>query len=232
MFLSRYTIAAAPAVYLLLACAIWGVRRIVPPLLSLFPAGGPRRAGTPCLLCGAVQRAVAGDGGVRERRVQAGGLGLLSPNALTQGWEWYYGGELPECPREVGRMETSAVLEALERCAAAQPRIWVVLRNERATTTCCPTRSSPRERAGSHSQRSTITTRRDWSSWSRRRAQVSTDSVCTSVPCRTWAAARSYCSLFTRPPSLRRGRSSECGNADDPDSRGRCGSGAPTSAPS
>lgn len=129
MFVSRYTSAAAPAVYLLLALGIWGVRRMVPPLLSVSLLAA--------LIAPGLHTYYAKPYNEQWREMvdhvngaaRKGDAVLLSPNGLTQGWEWYYEGELPECPREVGRLEIAAVLAALERCAAVHPRIWIVLRD-------------------------------------------------------------------------------------------------------
>jgi hypothetical protein len=129
MYVHRYTIAAAPALYLLVACAAWSVRRLIPPMLAL---GLFAAAIVPPLYA-----YYARPYNEQWREVAAhvasaalpGDAMMIAPARFDEGWYWYFRGDLPQCSRGEEFSGAQAFLGAVERCAAGEKRVWVVLRN-------------------------------------------------------------------------------------------------------
>jgi mannosyltransferase len=134
MYVERYTIAASPAWYLLLALLLARLRGIVPLAVTL--------AALLTLIVPGLVHYYAVDVKEQWREVAAhlagegrpGDVIVLAPE--DQGWhlralEWYYDGALPRCAIDVD-LEGPEIAAALHACAAGHERAWVIMRGPRA----------------------------------------------------------------------------------------------------
>ena len=130
MYTERYTIAASPAWYLLMALALRRVRRIVPLGVAL--------AALAVLILPGLAHYYAVDVKEQWREVAAhleaegrpGDVVILLPD--DEGWlgrvlGWYYQGALPRCSLTAD-LEGAELVDAFRSCAAGRRRSWLIMR--------------------------------------------------------------------------------------------------------
>jgi mannosyltransferase len=129
MFVDRYTLSAAPALYLLIAGGLWSVRRLVPTTLVL--------VAFMVLTLPGIFQYYQRDNNEQWREVatyvaaagRPGDAVVLGPGKTEQAWYWYYQGEIAQCGRGEVILDVDLILAITERCTAEHPRVWLVLRD-------------------------------------------------------------------------------------------------------
>ncbi|HEX2906318.1 MAG TPA: glycosyltransferase family 39 protein [Phototrophicaceae bacterium] len=136
MYLDRYLMSAAPALYLLLAVVIVAGRRVVPEGASL--------AGLIVLMGSAL--AVYYPTDIKEQWRDTAAYvtqNATSNNAIAifdailpevsedslRTFDWYYSGDSPYCPLNL-TLNNPALLEAIQQCGRTSGRIWLAIRGD------------------------------------------------------------------------------------------------------
>lgn len=133
MYSDRYTISAAPAFYLLLALALFSVRKLVPLLISL----------SVLVIMIAPSLAYYYERDIHEQWDEAAtyvqnnsnpdDVIVFAPNlgiGIQQtAFNWYYEGDLKECSLGLELVDPAVISDALEECIAGSNRFWVVIRD-------------------------------------------------------------------------------------------------------
>jgi mannosyltransferase len=132
LYLDRYTIAAVPALLLLLAVALDAADRLIPPVVatallavSIAPGLGAYYARPVNEQWREVAALIAAEG-------RAGETIILAPaerGGLRSTLTWYYRGPLPTCGIEHTTREPAALATAFAGCADDHTGFWVILRH-------------------------------------------------------------------------------------------------------
>ena len=130
MYVDRYTISAAPALYFLLAVGITSVRRVMPVLISLTTLL--------ILIAPGLRHYYAVDVKMQWREVAAyvdanarkGDILAVAPDGT--GWhqksfEWYHHDNLPDCAMSISTKNGEISAPALAACMASHDRFWLVV---------------------------------------------------------------------------------------------------------
>ena len=130
MYVNRYTIAASAAFYVLTACVMWGMRRLVPTtpavcLLLIVIVPGLRTYYEEPL--NEEWREAAAY--VQEQSSNGDAI-MLPWSRLEVPWALYYRGNLRRCSPGEDFLEEGTLGRALERCLTENDRVWIVLRTE------------------------------------------------------------------------------------------------------
>jgi mannosyltransferase len=132
IYTDRYTISAAPALYLLLAFGIFSIRKVVPLMISL---GVLLIMIVPSLNYNYTtdikeqwrEAAVYVDKNSRPDEVI-----VFVPNEgvgiQQRSFNWYYRGTLQDCGLSVKLINPGAISEALMKCVSGHNRFWVIIR--------------------------------------------------------------------------------------------------------
>jgi hypothetical protein len=131
MFVDRYTIGAAPALYLLLAFAIVRLRKVIPMVVSM--------GALLMMIVPGLQQYYQAD--IKEQwnetaahvvaHEKPGDVVVFAP--AEEGWlrasfDWYYRGALPECDVELGLGDPETLQAGMDACTVGKERLWLVLR--------------------------------------------------------------------------------------------------------
>jgi mannosyltransferase len=136
MYLDRYVISAAPALYLLLAVVITSLRKIVPLLISI---GVILIFITPGLHYYYVMdvkeqwREVAS---YIEANNKEGDIVVFAPSEdgmQQKSFDWYYSGSLPSCGLSDKLKDNTDIVSSLTQCTSNNDRLWVVMRGTSET---------------------------------------------------------------------------------------------------
>ncbi len=131
MYIHRYTIAAAPAFYLLLALAMTAARRAVPLPASLGLVAILIAPGLLEYYVTDVKEQWRETAAYVQANAQTGDVIVFAPGengALRRTFNWYYRGDLPQCDLPTGLKDDAAIADALANCAASAERFWLILR--------------------------------------------------------------------------------------------------------
>jgi hypothetical protein len=129
MYLTRYTVPAAPAFYLLTAYALWHLRRLVPPIAVLGVLALVITPGLRAYYRQPVNEQWREAAAHVAGAAQPGDATMLVWSRLGEGWFWYYRGNLPQCSAGEEFYEVDVFHLALEQCLAGAQRVWVVSRD-------------------------------------------------------------------------------------------------------
>jgi mannosyltransferase len=137
MYRDRYTICAAPALYLLLALAIYRIRKVVPILVSL---GALIVVVVPGLYYYYVtdlhQQWREAAAYIKENSdrneviVFAGGMGT---GIEQKSFNWYYRNDTPNCTLSNDLSNSTLRMSALSQCVSGYDHFWVLIRNSTDT---------------------------------------------------------------------------------------------------
>jgi mannosyltransferase len=136
MYEHRYVISAAPALYLLLALGMVGIRKVVPLLVSL--------GVMMILIFPGLSHYYSSDVNeqwkevavfIEENPIQNGVI-LFAPNDSSvntgnqlKAFNYYYKGSLPSCGIGPDELSDNEVWNALEHCISNHDRFWVIIRH-------------------------------------------------------------------------------------------------------
>jgi mannosyltransferase len=135
MYLDRYMISAAPALYLLIALGIYSIRRVVPMLVSL--------GVLIIMIAPSLGYYYATDSQEQwkeaavyvDENSEPGDVIVFAPNQgigiQQKTFNWYYPGVLPECGLggEDGFIDSDKISDSLVQCISGHKRFWVVIRH-------------------------------------------------------------------------------------------------------
>jgi hypothetical protein len=125
----RYTIGAAPALYLLLAVLASTIHRVVPaPVVLGFVAilVGP---GLHEYYVGVTHEDWRGAAHYVDDHAQSGDAIVVPHPVLGRhAFGWYYQGQIQECTMDRRRPDSVAVIEAANQCSSESSRVWLVYR--------------------------------------------------------------------------------------------------------
>lgn len=131
MYLDRYVIGAAPALYLLMALAMVTLHKVVPVVL---PLGMLAILITPGLVeyyttpTNEQWREAAS---FIHQNMQPQDRFIFAPGedgAMEESLNWYYRGELPGCGIEADVRQPATIAQALPQCLNGAPRFWLIVR--------------------------------------------------------------------------------------------------------
>jgi uncharacterized membrane protein len=131
MYLDRYVIGAAPALYLLMALAMVTLHKVVPVVL---PLGMLAILITPGLVeyyttpTNEQWREAAN---YIHQNLQPQDRFIFAPGedgAMETSLNWYYRGDLPGCGIEADTRQPADIARALPQCLDGAPRFWLILR--------------------------------------------------------------------------------------------------------
>jgi hypothetical protein len=131
ILVDRYTICAAPAVYLLFAILISRIGRVVPiyiPLVALMIVILPGLQDYYAANINEQWRDVAA---YVQENSQARDVLVFTPDDNgyeAKSFDWYYHGSLPSCGVSSNIKEDQAVANILSNCTLGHDRFWVVMR--------------------------------------------------------------------------------------------------------
>jgi mannosyltransferase len=133
MYLDRYTISAAPALYLILGLAFISIRKVVPTIISLgvitvmiAPSLGYYYATDVHEQWKEVALYVEENASPDDVIVFAPNLGI---GIQQKTFNWYYQGTLQECGLGVELVNSMLITDSLMKCVAPHDRIWVIIRD-------------------------------------------------------------------------------------------------------
>jgi hypothetical protein len=133
MYLDRYTISAAPALYLLLALGIFSIRRVVPIIISLGilvimigPSLGYYYVTDLHEQWKEVAAYVSENSEQDDVIVFAPNLGIGIEQST---FNWYYQGALPGYGLGSDLVESTAISDALKKITSGHNRLWVIIRD-------------------------------------------------------------------------------------------------------
>ena len=133
IYTDRYTISAAPALYLLLALGIFGLRKIMPLAISLGVLAIMSLSGLHYYYVTDVNAQwkevalyIEGNSSPGEMIVFAPNMGL---GIQQKTFSWYYRGSLQSCGLP-NRISTDAIPKALAQCVSEHSRFWVIIPEE------------------------------------------------------------------------------------------------------
>jgi hypothetical protein len=133
MYLDRYTISAAPALYLLLALGIFSIRKIMPVIISLgvlivmiAPSLGYYYATDLHEQWKEAAAYVDENSGPDEVIVFAPNQGI---GIEQKTFNWYYHDSLQGCGLGNELIDSIAILEAIKQCVSGYDRFWVIIRD-------------------------------------------------------------------------------------------------------
>lgn len=137
MYIDRYTIAAAPALYLLLGLAAFATRRWAPELLWLALVAVVVAPGLTEYYVNPVKEQWREAAAQVETQPEGAGAIVFAPaenGALRRAFTWYYDGSLPLCDLPTRPGDEQAIAAALGQCAAGADRFWLILRGDEGRT--------------------------------------------------------------------------------------------------
>jgi mannosyltransferase len=127
----RYTISAAPALYLLLASGIASVRKVVPEIVTLGALVIVIAPGLHHYYVTDVKEQWREVAQYVEENAGRDDAIVFAPD--ENGWQqksfyWYYRGSLPGCGIDVRLMDDASIENARARCTSGAQRFWLVMR--------------------------------------------------------------------------------------------------------
>lgn len=131
IYVDRYTISAAPALYVLLAAGSAAMRRVVPEIVWLGALALVIAPGLQSYYGGGLKEQWREVAAFVQENEKGADVVIFAPN--QDGWqqksfELYYRGSLPGCGIDAGLQEDDAIKAAFEKCAAGKQRFWLVMR--------------------------------------------------------------------------------------------------------
>lgn len=132
-YLDRYLIAAAPALYILMALALLLAARVVPLRVSLAAMAVLVAPGLYGYYVTDVYEQWREVAMYVEQKGHPTDVIVFAPGengSLQRTFSWYYPGELPRCDIAKAEADSGAIEPALARCTAGHHRFWVVLRGQ------------------------------------------------------------------------------------------------------
>ena len=133
MYTDRYTIGAAPALYLLLALGIFNIRKVVPVINTL--------AVLVIMIVPGLHHYYRTDVNEQwnevaqyiEANAETNDVIVFAPNMgigiQQKSFDWYYRGSLQECGIANQLKEPAAISRALNQCVDGHSRFWVIIPN-------------------------------------------------------------------------------------------------------
>ena len=129
MYMTRYTLSAAPAFYLLLACAIVGFRRLMPVALSVSVLAVLIVPGLYRYYVGPYYEQWRESAAYVTASAQPGDTVIIAPDGDEESWYWYYRGKAPQCAEGERLRTVETVVAALAQCGAQHERVWLLWRD-------------------------------------------------------------------------------------------------------
>jgi len=133
MYLERYTISAAPALYLLIAVLILKIDNLISPLLSIGVLLVLVSPGLYDYYVDDVKEQWRETAAYVMQEAEPGDILLFSPHptlgivtATRPGFSWYYRGDLPTCEVVTWAKSEAAIIAEVTDCTAGYNRIWLV----------------------------------------------------------------------------------------------------------
>jgi hypothetical protein len=131
IYADRYTISAAPALYLLVAVAILRIRKLVPWVVSLGALTILIVPGLSYYYSTAINEQWREAARYVEENSRPDEVIVFAPNmsmAIQQRtFDWYYQGNLSGCGLDSRLGDSQAISEALSHCLSSHDRFWVIL---------------------------------------------------------------------------------------------------------
>lgn len=131
IYVHRYTIAAAPALYLLLALGITALRRVVPVYAVLGALAILIAPGLNEYYVTDVKEQWREAATLVQSREQASDTIIFAPGesgTIEATFDWYYEGDLAACAVEAGTTAADEISAAVAPCISNGERVWVVMR--------------------------------------------------------------------------------------------------------
>ena len=134
MLTDRYTICAAPALYLILALIIFNVRKVIPILISLGAFAIIIVPGLHYYYTTDIHQQWRDAAAfVKENADQQGKIivfaGGMGTGIEQKSFNWYYRDILPSCNLSNDLADPITKSDALTKCIAGHERFWVLIRN-------------------------------------------------------------------------------------------------------
>ena len=133
MYLDRYTISAAPALYLLLALGLFSIRKVIPVIISLgvvvvmiAPSLGYYYETDVHEQWKEVAAYVEENSNANDAVVLAPNLGI---GIQQKTFNWYYQGALQECSLGIELLDPVIISDTLMQCVSSHDRFWVIIRD-------------------------------------------------------------------------------------------------------
>jgi mannosyltransferase len=136
MYLDRYAISAAPALYLLLAFGLVGMRRVVPLLFSLGTLVILVAPGLRYYYATYVNEEWREVARYVEANASAGDVVVVAPDedgSQQRSFEWYYKGNLTACGLASDLAGDVTIGESLVHCTSGHGRFWLIMRGTAET---------------------------------------------------------------------------------------------------
>jgi mannosyltransferase len=137
MYVDKYSISAAPALYLLLAFGIAGLQKTVPKFMFLGTLAILILPGLHNYYVEDVKEQWREVAAYVEENGRQGDVVMFAPD--EQGWQqnsfdWYYRGSLPRCGIDSQlRNDSAAVADAVAGCTSGHERFWLIMRGTSET---------------------------------------------------------------------------------------------------
>lgn len=129
MYLDRYAIGAAPALYLLLAVIVVSLHKLIPQAILLGSFVVLIAPGLQGYYVATVKEQWRESAAYIFANSQDGDVIVFAPdNGNSYGFNWYYQGNLPKCSLDEDLTENQTISPALEKCLVNMKRFWVVMR--------------------------------------------------------------------------------------------------------
>jgi len=133
IYIDRYTIPAAPALYLLIALAITTLRYVIPQLATIGLLVVLITPGLYEYYASNVKEEWRDAAAYIEQQSVPGEAIVFAPHdrgALQRAFSWYYQGALPQCGIDATLADDAAIAEALRGCLGGAERFWLVMRGK------------------------------------------------------------------------------------------------------
>ena len=133
MYLDRYTISAAPALYLILGWALFSIRKIVPAIISLSVIAVMIAPSLGYYYETDVHEQWKEAALYIEENANPDDVIVFAPNLgigiQQKTFNWYYQDTLQECSLGVELVDSTLITDTLMECVATHDRFWVIIRD-------------------------------------------------------------------------------------------------------
>jgi hypothetical protein len=131
MYTDRYTITAAPAFYLLVAWVLFGIRKVVPVVISLAVLMLTVIPGLANYYVTDIHEQWREVAAYVEENSRPADVIVFAPNMgigiQQKTFDWYYSGTLPGCGLPNNLTDPAAIAKAFAPCKSGHSRLWVII---------------------------------------------------------------------------------------------------------
>jgi len=128
MYITRYTLGASPAFYLLIACILWSGRRLLPTLLAVSVIAVLVGPGLQQYYVQPYNEQWREAVSYVAANAQPDDSVVIAPADEDELWDWYYPGRLELCEQHTNLRNPAVIPDALAQCAAVHRRVWFLWR--------------------------------------------------------------------------------------------------------